>query len=158
MRNEKIYSVFGQILVFMVLALILASVYWTLHGVIGLSSSFVGDRNSLLFALAGIALLLLLARQSVTLALLAVLVIAGVDRTYFAGNGYVLVNGLIAATCFLIAAVMLIGALSERVQFANKALPQVLMVVLGLVFLIPAGLIAKVLSALRIVPKKSNGD
>lgn len=158
MQNEKIYSVFGQILVFAVLALIVCSGYWTLHGLMGLSSSFIGDRNSLLFALAGIVLLLLLVRRSVTLALLTVLVIAGVDRAYFAGNDYALVNSVIAGICFLIATVMFIGALSERVKFANKALPQVLMVVLGLVFLIPVGLIAKVLSVLRIVPRKPDGQ
>ena len=158
MQNERIYSVFGQILVFAVLALIVCSVYWTLHGLMGLSAGFVGQRSSLLFALAGIVLLLLLARRSVTLALLAVLVIAGVDRAYFAGSDYALVNSVIAGTCFLIAAVMCIGALSERVKFANKALPQVLMVVLGLVFLIPTGLIAKALSVLRIVPRKPGGE
>jgi hypothetical protein len=157
-QNENLYTVFGQILVFAVLALIVCSVYWTLHGLMGLSSGFVGDRSSLLFALAGIVLLLLLARRSVTLALLAVLVIAGADRAYFGDDDYALVNSVIAGICFLIATVMFIGALSERVKFANKALPQVLMVVLGLVFLIPAGLIAKVLSVLRIVPRKSDGE
>ena len=96
MQNEKIYSVFGQFLVFAVLALIVCSVYWTLHGLMGLSAGFVGDRNSLLLALTGIVLLLLLARRSVTLALLAVLMIAGVDRVYFAGNDYALVNSVIA--------------------------------------------------------------
>ena len=158
MQNEKLYSVFGQFLVFAVLALIVCSVYWTLHGLMGLSAGFVGERSSLLFALAGIVLLLLLARRSVTLALLGVLVIAGADRAYFGGDDYALVNSVIAAICFLIAVVMFIGALSERVKFANKALPQVLMVVLGLVFLIPAGLIAKVLSVLRILPRNPDGE
>jgi hypothetical protein len=157
-QNEKIYSVFGQILVFAVLVLIAGSVYWTLHGLMGLSSGFVSDRNSLLFAFAGIALLILLARWSVTFALLAVLVIAGVDRAYFGSDDYPLVNSVIAGICFLIAAVMFLGAISERVKFANTALPKVLMVVLGLVFLIPAGLIAKVLSVLRIVPSKPDGE
>ena len=84
--------------------------------------------------------------------------IAGVDRAYFGSDDYPLVNSVIAGICFLIAAVMFLGAISERVKFANTALPKVLMVVLGLVFLIPAGLIAKVLSVLRIVPSKPDGE
>jgi len=69
-----------------------------------------------------------------------------------------LANSVSAGLCFVIAVVMLIGVLSERMKFANKALPKVLMVVLGLAFLLPAGLIAKVLTVLRILPQRSDNE
>jgi len=157
-QNEKIYSIFGQMLSISVLVLIGCSIYWTLHGLMGLSAPLLGQTGSLLLGLAGIPLLLLVARKSVAVALMAALLIAGVDRAYYRGVDYPLANGVIAGICFVIAAVMLIGVLSERMKFANKALPKVLMVVLGLAFLLPAGLIAKVLTVLRILPQRSDSE
>ena len=158
MQHEKIYSIFGQMLAFAVLGLMFCSVYWTLHGLIGLSAPLLGQTGSLFLGLAGIPFLLVIARRSVSLALVVSLLIAGVDRAYYRGADYPLANSVIAGLCFVIAAVMLIGVLSERMKFANKALPKVLMVVLGLAFLLPAGLIAKVLTMLRILPQRSDSE
>ena len=156
MRHERAYSVIGQLLVLATLALVVCSVYWTLHGLVSLSSDLIDSRSGLIVGLIGIFLILFLARRSVSFSLIAVLLIAGADRAFFGGSNYLFMNRIIAGACFLIAAVMLIGVLSEHVKIFNKALPQVLMVTLGLLFLIPAGLVTKVLSLLWILPRGSD--
>ena len=156
MRYERAYSVIGQLLVLATLALIACSVYWTLHGLVSLSSDLIDSRSGLIAGLIGIFPILFLARRSVSFSLIAVLLIAGADRAFFGGSNYLFMNRIIAGACFLIAAVMLIGVLSEHVKIFNKALPQALMVTLGLLFLIPAGLVTKVLSLLGILPRGSD--
>lgn len=155
MKNEKIYSIFGQVLVFSVLVLVSFSVYWGLSGLAEVAAYFVQEETALWVPLLGAGVLVMIARRSVSAALIIILTIAGLDRLNVVSS-YHLANSLVGGLCLVMAFIMFVGILSERWKFASKVLPNVLMIFLGLVFLAPVAVIARVLGAMRILPTKSD--
>lgn len=147
LKNEKIYSVFGQLLVFAVLVLIVFSLYWGWISLVQIARTVVPDPFSFLLALAACAGLVLAARSNVSLSLILILLLAAVNRLYLTETHQVF--GWIA---LFLAVFITLGELSENVKWVRDRFPKVLMVVLGIAFLGPVAVIVKVLNVLRIIP------
>ena len=111
--------------------------------------------TAVLVPLIGAGVLVMIARRSVSAALIIILTIAGLDR-FNVASSHQLANSLVGGLCLVMAFVMFVGILSERWKLANKVLPSVLMIFLGLAFLAPVAVIARVLGAIRILPTKSD--
>ena len=143
MKNEIFYRIFGQVLVCSVLVLAGFSIYWTFHGLAKFFEYFVNGEMSFLFALAGIAMLIMVARLRASYALFLILIIAGFDRSLADHQSFDLLNRVLACLCFLLATVTGVGIASEHFTLINKVLPQVLIAFLTVFFLLPVAIIAK---------------
>ena len=147
LKNEKIYSVFGQLLVFAILVLIVFSLYWGWISLVQMARTVVPDPFSFLLALAACAGLVLAARSNVSLSLILILLLAALNRLYLTETHQAF--GWIA---LFLAVFITLGELSEKVKWVRDRFPKVLMIVLGIAFLGPVAVIVKVLSVLRIIP------
>ena len=155
MKNEKLYSVFGQLLVMAVLLLLACAIYWVWGGMASWARLVVDDRSALLLATLGIIALILVARAGVAIAILILLTTAGLDRLFLAAPDSV-ANTLLGGMCLLLAATMALGMMSERLEWVKARFPTFLMVVLGLVFLAPVAIIGQFLRLVRLLPSTSD--
>jgi hypothetical protein len=142
-KNEIFYRIFGQVLVCSVLILAICSIYWTFHGLAEFFEAFINAQMSLLLALAGIAVLIIVARLRASYALFLILIIAGLDRFLADHQSFELLNRVLAYLCFLLATITGVGIASEHFTLIKKVLPQFLMAFLTVFFLLPVGIIAK---------------
>lgn len=154
MKNEAIYGAFGQVLVAALLALLACSLYWSWNALCYFTRNIVGDELSVFVALLSVVAMVTLARWNVAVAMLIFLALAGIDRLFLADTNPFL-NSLWGSVCLVFASVTAIGILSERLKWAQNHFPSVLMVVLGIVFLAPVAVIAKLLQVIGVIPKSS---
>lgn len=158
MKNEIFYRMFGQCLTLSAILLAGFSCYGTFHGLTTFSERFLGQSASWGVATAGMIMLIILARKRTSYALFFVLFIAGWDRTMVGITSHTLLNQILAGLCFLFATITGLGIASERFPRINKILPQVLMAVLGIFFLLPVALIARCINACFSKQSKPNAE
>ena len=151
MKNEKLYSLFGQLLVMAVLLLLACAIYWVWSGIASWALVVVDDRSALVVATLGVIALILVARAGVAIAILLLLTAAGLDRLFLTAPDTV-VNAFLGGICLLLAATIAVGMMSERLEWVRERFPTFLMVIVGLVFLAPVAIIGQFLRLVRLLP------
>lgn len=155
MKREALYSGFGQALVASVLGLLACSIYWAWSALSHVAHLIVGDQLALIVALLAVVTMIVVARWSVSTAILLFVSLAGIDRLLLASPSSAF-NTFVGVSCLVFALVVGIGMLSERARWARNHFPKVLMVVLGAVFLAPVAIIAKSLEMIGLIPRSAD--
>lgn len=151
MKNEKIYSVFGQFLVMGVLLLVAVSIYRVWARIAAAAGTVLDGPFAIALATFGVVALFMVARAGVAMALLVLLTMAGLDLLLLS-DGHAAGSAVLGAVCLGLAAVIALGMMSERLEWLRDRFPTILMVVLGIVFLAPVAIIGRFLQIIRILP------
>lgn len=156
MRDEQVYGFFGPLVTMGAVALFIGSFYWAGHGVYALTLRSASDQVAAVLA---VLVLGAVVGAMVKLPLLGgslLFALAAFDRLFMAQMPAPL-GGLIGAACLVLALVALVILLAEHVKAVNSVLPQVLLAVVGAVFLAPVALIVAGLRLVGLVKPQKYG-
>lgn len=156
MRGEQVYGFFGPLVTMSAVALFLGSFYWAGHGVYALTLLGANDQVAALVAVLALAVIVAAMTKLPLLGGSVLFGLAALDRLFLAQMPSPL-GGLIGAACLVLAAVALVIFLAEHIKAVNAWLPQVLLAVVGVVFLAPVALIVAALRLVGVVKPEKYG-